>query len=55
MADGAQRVAIVTGSESGIGRAVDEALSCMDRLLDERFAAQQQPRTARATPQPSLA
>ena len=36
-------------------RAVDEALSCMDRLLDERFAAQQQLRTVRATPQPSLA
>ena len=36
-------------------RAVDEAESCMDRLLDERFAAQQFPAPACAAPQPSLA
>ena len=36
-------------------RAVDEAESCMDRLLDERFAAQQFPAATCAAPEPSLA
>ena len=55
IAVGVARKAFERCPSSENARDVDEAERCVDRLLDERYAAQQQWASACAAPQPSLA